>query len=115
MTMLESQWSTWRIFNVTKSSTPDQTGDKRPFSPLRHIPFCGDEKGVGGSSQLPPPAGEDAFECNALVGKSIGRGMEQDCWERGMMKPVDEAKVPPDRSGHLITNGAGAVVKENSL
>ena len=33
-------------------------------------------------------------------------------WERGMMKPVNDADVPRDRSGHLITNGAGAVFKE---
>eukprot|EP00435_Cladocopium_sp_Y103_P042108 s410_g11.t1 len=36
----------------------------------------------------------------------------QAAWERGMMKPVDDSKVPRDRQGHLITNGAGAVFKE---
>lgn len=36
-------------------------------------------------------------------------------WERGMMKPVDESKVPRDRSGHLITNCAGAVFKEKTV
>ena len=36
----------------------------------------------------------------------------QAAWERGMMRPVNDADVPRDRSGHLITNGAGAVFKE---
>eukprot|EP00438_Fugacium_kawagutii_P015911 Skav211119 [mRNA] locus=scaffold2659:123518:130322:- [translate_table: standard] len=31
---------------------------------------------------------------------------------RGMMKPVEDSKVPKDRSGHLVTNGAGGVLKE---
>eukprot|EP00438_Fugacium_kawagutii_P009611 Skav215637 [mRNA] locus=scaffold736:68674:73286:+ [translate_table: standard] len=31
--------------------------------------------------------------------------------KRGMMKPVDDAKIPKDKLGHLITNGAGAVKK----
>ena len=36
-------------------------------------------------------------------------------WERGMMRPVDDSCVPRDRSGHLITNGAGAVYKEKMI
>eukprot|EP00435_Cladocopium_sp_Y103_P054971 s63_g18.t1 len=36
-------------------------------------------------------------------------------WERGMMKAVDDGCVPWDRSGHLITNGAGAVFKEKII
>eukprot|EP00435_Cladocopium_sp_Y103_P044009 s914_g12.t1 len=36
-------------------------------------------------------------------------------WERGMMKAVDDNCVPRDRSGHLITNGAGAVFKEKVI
>lgn len=35
--------------------------------------------------------------------------------ERGMMKVVDDGHVPRDRSGHLITNGAGAVKKEKMI
>ena len=35
--------------------------------------------------------------------------------ERGMMKVVDDGLVPRDRSGHLITNGAGAVKKEKTI
>ena len=33
----------------------------------------------------------------------------------GMMKVVDDDAVPRDRSGHLITNGAGAVKKEKVI
>eukprot|EP00435_Cladocopium_sp_Y103_P021344 s3055_g5.t1 len=33
-------------------------------------------------------------------------------FERGLMKPVDEARVPRDRSGHLVTVGAAACFKE---
>lgn len=36
-------------------------------------------------------------------------------WERGMMRPVDDARVPRDRNGHLIVNGAGAVHKEKMV
>ena len=32
-----------------------------------------------------------------------------------MMRPVNDADVPRDRSGHLITNGAGAVFKEKMV
>ena len=32
-----------------------------------------------------------------------------------MMKVVDDGLVPRDRSGHLITNGAGAVKKEKMI
>ena len=39
----------------------------------------------------------------------------QAAWERGMMRPVNDADVPRDRSGHLITNGAGAVFKEKMV
>ena len=35
--------------------------------------------------------------------------------QRGMMKPVDDTLVPRDRQGHLITNGAGGVVKEKMI
>ena len=31
--------------------------------------------------------------------------------QRGVMRPVDDALVPRDRQGHLITNGAGGVEK----
>eukprot|EP00438_Fugacium_kawagutii_P020465 Skav206770 [mRNA] locus=scaffold167:518352:522925:+ [translate_table: standard] len=34
---------------------------------------------------------------------------------RGMMRPVEDSAVPTDRSGHLITNGAGAVSKEKVI
>eukprot|EP00438_Fugacium_kawagutii_P012793 Skav211673 [mRNA] locus=scaffold216:126980:131499:+ [translate_table: standard] len=34
---------------------------------------------------------------------------------RGMMKPVDDSEVPRDKSGHLVTNGAGGVVKEKMV
>lgn len=33
----------------------------------------------------------------------------------GMMKVVSDDSVPRDRSGHLITNGAGAVKKEKII
>ena len=36
-------------------------------------------------------------------------------WERGMMRPVNDADVPRDRSGYLITNGVGAVFKEKMV
>ena len=32
-------------------------------------------------------------------------------FERGMMAPVDESRIPRDAQGHLIVNGAGAVKK----
>ena len=35
--------------------------------------------------------------------------------ERGIMKPVDDDLIPRDRMGHLITNGAGAVLKEKQV
>ena len=35
--------------------------------------------------------------------------------DRGMMKVVDDCLVPRDRSGHLVTNGAGAVKKEKVI
>ena len=35
--------------------------------------------------------------------------------ERGMMKVVEDSLIPRDRSGHLITNGAGAVKKEKMI
>eukprot|EP00438_Fugacium_kawagutii_P016768 Skav231119 [mRNA] locus=scaffold7:90570:104623:- [translate_table: standard] len=34
---------------------------------------------------------------------------------RGMMKPVDDSLVPRDKSGHLVTNGAGGVLKEKMV
>eukprot|EP00435_Cladocopium_sp_Y103_P045303 s1779_g13.t1 len=33
----------------------------------------------------------------------------QAAWQRGLMKPVEDTAVPRDRSGHLITIGAGAI------
>ena len=35
--------------------------------------------------------------------------------KRGMMRPVEEADILRDRSGHLITNGAGAVHKDKTI
>eukprot|EP00438_Fugacium_kawagutii_P002433 Skav223209 [mRNA] locus=scaffold2072:206144:209877:+ [translate_table: standard] len=35
--------------------------------------------------------------------------------ERGLMKIVDDDDIPRDRSGHLVTNGAGGVKKEKTI
>eukprot|EP00438_Fugacium_kawagutii_P035175 Skav225826 [mRNA] locus=scaffold2516:55037:59475:- [translate_table: standard] len=64
--------------------------------------------------QLLPP---EMMPYNAL--KSRVRATDREWYHlvkeaaaRGMMKPVDDSKVPRDRNGHLVTNGAGGVLKE---
>eukprot|EP00435_Cladocopium_sp_Y103_P066889 s91_g29.t1 len=87
-------------------------GESRPIephvSPEARVALSDPSKFLLPREMMP----SNALRAKVLASDSEWFKIVRAAWERGLMKPVEEATVPRDRTGHLITCGAGATSSE---